>query len=111
MTAGRISPCPHNLEDLRLLSLPARSQRPDFHRGLRHGPLGQPITPDKAPLTAGFDTLIEKLQSINEHLNRQIVQQDELMRRLREIRDKRFGKPAEGAAAPGDEGGGPGPSG
>ena len=59
--AGRISPCPHNFKDLRLLSLPARSQRPDFHRGLRQGPLGQPITPDKAPLTAGFDTLIPAL--------------------------------------------------
>jgi chromosome segregation ATPase len=36
-------------------------------------------------LQAGFDTLIDKLQSINEHLNRQVAQQDELMRRIEQL--------------------------
>jgi chromosome segregation ATPase len=36
-------------------------------------------------LQAGFDTLIDKLQSINEHLNRQVAQQDELMRRIEQF--------------------------
>jgi methyl-accepting chemotaxis protein len=36
-------------------------------------------------LQAGFDTLIEKLQSINEHLSRQVAQQDELMRRIEQF--------------------------
>jgi len=36
-------------------------------------------------LQAGFDALIEKLQSINVHLNRQIAQQDELMRRIEQL--------------------------
>ncbi len=36
-------------------------------------------------LQAGFETLVEKLQSINEHLNRQIAQQDDLMRRIEQL--------------------------
>jgi chromosome segregation ATPase len=36
-------------------------------------------------LQAGFDALIEKLHSINEHLNRQVAQQDELMRRIEQF--------------------------
>mgnify|MGYP001097660213 CR=1 FL=1 len=36
-------------------------------------------------LQAGFETLVEKLQSINEHLNRQIAQQDELMSRIEQL--------------------------
>jgi uncharacterized phage infection (PIP) family protein YhgE len=36
-------------------------------------------------LQAGFETLVEKLQSINEHLNRQIAQQNELMNRIEQL--------------------------
>jgi uncharacterized phage infection (PIP) family protein YhgE len=36
-------------------------------------------------LQAGFDKLIEKLQGINEHLNRQITQNEELMSRIEQL--------------------------
>jgi uncharacterized phage infection (PIP) family protein YhgE len=36
-------------------------------------------------LQAGFETLVDKLQSINKHLNRQITQQDELVRRIEQL--------------------------
>ena len=56
--AGSISPGRGDVEDLRFLSLPARTQRPDFYRGVRQGPLGQLIASYKAPLTTGFDPLV-----------------------------------------------------
>ena len=36
-------------------------------------------------LQAGFDKLIEKLQGINEHLNRQITQNEEMMSRIEQL--------------------------
>jgi len=46
-------------------------------------PRGKPESLEK--LQAGFDKLIEKLQGINEHLNRQITQNEELMSRIEQL--------------------------
>ena len=45
-------------------------------------------------LQAGFDTLIDKLQSINDHLNRQITQHEELMGRIEQLPQLLEGFPA-----------------
>lgn len=45
-------------------------------------------------LQAGFDKLIEKLQGINEHLNRQITQNEELMSRIEQLPQLLEGFPA-----------------
>ena len=45
-------------------------------------------------LQAGFDKLIDKLQGINEHLNRQIVQNKELMSRIEQLPQLLEGFPA-----------------
>ena len=45
-------------------------------------------------LQAGFDKLIEKLQGINEHLNRQIAQNEELMSRIEQLPQLLEGFPA-----------------
>jgi len=45
-------------------------------------------------LQAGFDKLIDKLQGINEHLNRQIIQNKELMSRIEQLPQLLEGFPA-----------------
>jgi chromosome segregation ATPase len=45
-------------------------------------------------LQAGFDKLIDKLQGINEHLNRQITQNEELMSRIEQLPQLLEGFPA-----------------
>jgi len=45
-------------------------------------------------LQAGFDKLIDKLQGINEHLNRQIAQNEELMSRIEQLPQLLEGFPA-----------------
>jgi len=45
-------------------------------------------------LQAGFDKLVEKLQGINEHLDRQIAQNEELMSRIEQLPQLLEGLPA-----------------
>jgi chromosome segregation ATPase len=45
-------------------------------------------------LQAGFDALIDRLQSINEHLNRQVTQHEELMGRIEQLPQLLEGFPA-----------------
>jgi len=46
-------------------------------------PVSKPETLEK--LQAGFDKLIDKLQGINEHLNRQVTQNEEMMSRIEQL--------------------------
>ena len=46
-------------------------------------PRGKPESIEK--LQAGFDKLIDKLQGINEHLNRQVTQNEEMMSRIEQL--------------------------
>jgi len=55
-------------------------------------PKGKPESLEK--LQAGFDKLVEKLQGINEHLDRQIAQNEELMSRIEQLPQLLEGFPA-----------------
>jgi uncharacterized phage infection (PIP) family protein YhgE len=91
-TLSPVTESPPEVDDQGLIAQDAGSAEPADGQQPAAGDTIVVKTPQRADkreslekLQAGFDTLIEKLQSINEHLNRQIVQQDELMRRIEQL--------------------------